>query len=94
MNTRRVFAEAKKAGLGRIIVLSRMDADNIDFATLVESIQELFGKACMLFNVPLGQGAEFRGVASTLKPPADAAGALVDPSEIERVAAGVDHRSR
>ncbi len=82
VNTRRVFAEAKKAGLGRIIVLSRMDSDNIDFATLVENIQELFGKGCVLFNVPLGQGAEFRGVASTLKPPADTAGALVDPAEL------------
>ncbi len=82
VNTRRVFTEAKKAGLGRIIVLNRMDADNIDFATLIESIQELFGKACVLLNVPLGQGAAFRGVASTLKPPADASGALVDPAEI------------
>ncbi len=59
-----------------------MDSDNIDFPTLVENIQELFGKACVLLNVPLGQGAEFRGVASTLKPPADAAGALVDPAEL------------
>ena len=74
VNTRRVFAEAKKAALGRIIVLSRMDADNIDFPTLIDSIRELFGKACMLFNVPLGQGAEFRGVAGTLKSPADAGG--------------------
>jgi elongation factor G len=82
VNTRRVFTEAKKAGLGRMIVLSRMDADNIDFATLVESIQELFGKGCVLLNVPLGQGADFRGVAGTLKPPADTAGALIDPSEI------------
>ena len=82
VNTRRVFAEAKKAGLGRMIVLSRMDADNIDFSTLVDNIRELFGKACMLFNVPLGQGTDFRGVASTLKPPADAAGALMDPKEI------------
>ncbi len=82
VNTRRVFAEAKKAGLGRIIVINRMDADNIDFTTLVANIRELFGKACVLVNVPLGHGAEFRGVASTLKPPADAAGALVNPSEI------------
>ena len=59
-----------------------MDSDNIDFADLVESIQELFGKACVLFNVPLGQGPDFRGVAATLKPPADTAGALVDPGEI------------
>ena len=82
VNTRRVFAEAKKAGLGRMIVLSRMDADNIEFAALVASIQELFGKGCVLLNVPLGQGGDFRGVANTLKPPADTAGALIDPSEI------------
>ncbi len=36
----------------------------------------------MLLNVPLGHGADFRGVASTLKPPDDTAGALVDPAEI------------
>jgi len=82
VNTRRVFAEAKKAGLGRMIVLSRMASDNSDVPALVESLRELFGKSCVLFNVPLGQGAHFRGVASTLKPPADAAGALVDPNEI------------
>ncbi len=82
VNTRRVFAEAKKAGLGRMIVFNRMDADNIDFAMLVDGIQELFGKACVLLNVPQGQGAEFRGVLSTLKPPANADGALVDPAEI------------
>ena len=82
VNTRRVFAEAKKAGLGRMIVINRMDSDNINFAELVDGIQELFGKACQLFNVPLGQGHEFRGVAATLKPPADAADALIDPAEL------------
>ncbi|MGW8255845.1 MAG: elongation factor G, partial [Thermoguttaceae bacterium] len=82
VNTRRVFAEAKKAGLGRIIVINKMDSDNIAFSELLTSIQELFGKACVLFNVPLGLGHEFRGVASTLKPPADTAGAIVDPSEL------------
>ena len=56
VNTRRVFAEAGKAGLGRMIVINKMDSDNIDFPALVESIQELFGKACVLLNVPLGQG--------------------------------------
>ena len=82
VNTRRVFQEAKKAGLGRIIVINRMDGDNIDFSTLIDNIQELFGKSCVLFNVPLGQGAGFRGVASVLKPPTDAAGALIDPKDI------------
>ena len=83
VNTRRVFAEAGKAGVGRMIVINRMDADNIEFPKLIKSIKELFGAACVLLNVPLGQGADFRGVAGTL----DAArripaGALVDPKAI------------
>jgi elongation factor G len=82
VNTRRVFNEAKKAGLGRIVILNRMDSDNINFSALVESIQELFGKGCHLLNVPLGQGTSFHGVASVLKPPADVAGALIDPAEL------------
>ncbi len=81
VNTRRVFQEAGKAGLGRMIVISRMDGDNIDFPGLLKSIQSLFGPACIPLNVPLGSGHGFRGVASTLKPPADTTGALVDPAE-------------
>ena len=45
-------------------------------------------------NVPLGQGAKFRGVASTLKPPADAAGAVLDPAKITESTAGNDHRGQ
>jgi elongation factor G len=84
VNTRRVFSEAKKAGVGRMIVLNKMDGDNIDFAALVESVQEMFGKACALLNVPRGQGSDFRGVVSTLKVPADTAGAVLDPAEINQ----------
>ncbi len=82
VNTRRVFAEAKKAGLGRFVVLNKMDQENIDFPHLLESLQEMFGKACKLVNVPLGLGQEFRGVASVLKPPADLSGAVVDPKKL------------
>ncbi|MBN2021743.1 MAG: elongation factor G [Pirellulales bacterium] len=82
VNTRRVFAEAKKAGLGRILVVNKLDMDNVDFPSLLETIQEVFGAECVPLNVPLGHGAGFQGVASTLTVPADTAGALVDPAEI------------
>jgi elongation factor G len=36
----------------------------------------------VLLNVPLGSSHDFKGVASTLKVPADTAGALMNPSEI------------
>ena len=82
VNTRRMFAEAGKAGIGRMIVINRMDTDNIEFEALVNDIRELWGGACVLLNVPLGSGEDFRGVASTLNLPDDTTGALVDPKEI------------
>ncbi len=82
VTTRRVFNEAGKAGLGRFIAINKMDADNVNFGTLVKNIQEMFGKSCQLLNVPFGQGTEFRGVASTLKVPEDTQGALIDPNDI------------
>jgi len=82
VNTRRVFHEAGKAGLGRILVINKMDADNIDFPGLIDSIREMFGKSCVLWDVPLGVGHDFRGVANVLEPPADTSGALIDPAQV------------
>ena len=82
VNTRRVFNEAGKAGLGRMILITKMDGENIDFPALIDSIRELWGTPCVLLNVPLGQGADFRGVVSTLRVPDDTSGALLDPREI------------
>jgi elongation factor G len=84
VNTRRVFTEAGKAGVGRMILINKMDGENVDFPALLEAIQELFGAACIPFNVPLGQGPEFRGVVSTLEVPADTSGALIDPAELSQ----------
>lgn len=82
VNTRRVFKEAGEAGLGRIIVINKMDTENIDFPKLLKSIQEMFGPACVPYNVPIGSGHDFKGVASVLHPPADTAGALADPKAL------------
>ncbi len=82
VNTRRVFDEAEVAGVGRMIAINKMDAENIDFDSLINSIREMWGNRCVLLNVPIGHGADFKGVASTLKVPNDTAGALVDPASI------------
>ncbi|MDR1385681.1 MAG: elongation factor G, partial [Planctomycetaceae bacterium] len=81
VNTRRVFNEAKKAGIGRIIIVNKLDGDNIDFPKLVGAIQDVFGTECVPLNVPIGHGADFKGVVSTLKEGA-ADGALIDPNDI------------
>src|SRR5262249_5566000 len=69
VNTRRMFGEAGRRGLARMLVINKMDADNIRFADLLKTIQETFGKHCVLLNAPLGQGAQFKGVVSVLNPP-------------------------
>ncbi|MDR0521907.1 MAG: elongation factor G [Planctomycetaceae bacterium] len=66
VNTRRVFAEAKKAGLGRIIILNKMDDDKASFPKLFKLIQDVFGKECVPFNTPDGEGHNFKGVKSCL----------------------------
>lgn len=82
VNTRRVFEEAERTGLGRILVISKMDTDNIKFEELIASIRELWGNRCVLVNVPIGHGPDFKGVISTLHVPEKTAGALMDPSKI------------
>src|SRR6266852_4766160 len=82
VNTRRMFSEAGRRGLARMLVINKMDADNIKFEALVNSLQETFGKGCVLFNAPLGQGAQFSGVVSVLNPPDKGpAGCLVDVAQ-------------
>jgi elongation factor G len=79
VNTRRMYAEAGRRGLARILVINQMDAENIRFTELLTAIQGTFGKGCVLFNAPIGQGAQFSGVVSVLNPPASPpAGCLVD----------------
>src|SRR5205807_4124435 len=72
VNTRRMFNEAGKRGLARMLVLNKLDAENIHFEQLVGNLQESFGKGCVLFNAPLGLGHDFHGVVSVLNPPSDA----------------------
>ncbi len=82
VNTRRVWNEAGKAGCGRILVLTKLDADNIDFPGLISSVKEVFGTSCTLLNVPLGLSEGLTGVASTLETPDSVEGAVIDPQQI------------
>jgi elongation factor G len=81
-NTRRTFELAGKAHLARIIVLNKLDQENIDFASLVDSIQESFGPTCIPMNVPCGSGANFKSVKTTLTTSnVEQNGAVVNPAQ-------------
>src|SRR5690242_15577014 len=70
LNTRRVFQEAGKLGIGRFVAITKMDADNVDYRRDLDGIRESFGPQCVPFNVPVGQGPSFSGLINVLNPPA------------------------
>ena len=86
VNTRRVWQEAGDAGLGRILCITKLDTENINFPGLIDSIREVFGHQCVLFNVPIGHGHDLKGVVSTLEVPNDTSGALIDPASLNEQA--------
>jgi len=51
-NTRKMFELTAKANMPRMIVINKMDADNISFAELVKNIQETAGSQCRCANLP------------------------------------------
>ncbi len=67
VNTRRIFHEARKLGLGRFVVITKMDAENVDYRSDLAAIRESFGVECVPFNVPIGQGPSFSGVIDVIK---------------------------
>jgi elongation factor G len=67
VNTRRVFNEAKRLGLGRFLAITKMDAENVDYTADLESLRASFGTECVPFNVPVGQGPSFSGVVDVIQ---------------------------
>ena len=52
VNTRKHFAAADRAGLAKIIVINKLDSENVDLSNLVANIQETFGSQCRCANLP------------------------------------------
>ncbi len=75
VNTRRLFQEAGRLGLGRFLVVTKMDAENVNYRSDLEAIRESFGPQCVPFNVPIGQGASFSGIIDVIQSHED------DPAE-------------
>jgi len=56
VNTRRMREQAKSNGLARVLIVNRIDADNVDLPALVENLKESFGSAVTPVNLPAGGG--------------------------------------
>ena len=86
VNTRRLFQEAGRLGLGRFVVVTKMDAENVDYRSDLEAIRESFGPQCVPFNVPVGQGPSFSGIIDVIQShDEDPADCPLPPSEAYRM---------
>lgn len=56
--TERMMRYAAERKLCRMIVINKIDADNLDLPGLVADIRERFGKQCMLLDLPVHGAAE------------------------------------
>ncbi len=56
--TERMMRHAAERKLCRMIVINKIDADNVDLPGLVADIRERFGKQCMILDLPAHGGAE------------------------------------
>ena len=56
MVTRRMMEAAAQRGLARMVVVNKIDADELDLEALLGSLVEAFGTECMPINLPAGGG--------------------------------------
>ena len=52
MMTGRFMRWAAKRGLDRLVIVNKIDAENVDLPALLAAIQEAFGKECLPLNLP------------------------------------------
>jgi elongation factor G len=52
MMTRRFMDWAGRRGLDRLIIINKIDAENVNLPALLEAIQDTFGKECLPLNLP------------------------------------------
>ncbi|MBI2753840.1 MAG: elongation factor G [Betaproteobacteria bacterium] len=54
MMTGRFMHWAAKRGLDRLVIVNKIDAENVNLPGLLEDLQEAFGKECLPLNLPAG----------------------------------------
>ncbi len=64
--SRRAWDIAGQMGLGRMVVITRMDAEGANYQEALKAVQDTFGKECIPFTIPHGECAEFSGVSRVM----------------------------
>ncbi len=67
VGSEQVWAEAEKQGVPRIIVINKLDRENINFDKVVESINVSFGHQAVLAQFPVETGPNFDSIVDLIK---------------------------
>jgi elongation factor G len=62
VGTERVWNEAEKANLPRLIFINKMDRDNANFFSTLEGIQANLSPRCLPLQLPIGSQKDFQGI--------------------------------
>src|SRR5258708_26862578 len=57
LTTRRMMEWARERNLCRMIVINKIDAENLNLPALLEQVQDVFGPECLPINLPSERGA-------------------------------------
>ena len=79
VGTEKVWKYLEQRNLPRVIVLNKMDKENVKFDVLLEELREKFGKKVVPFALPIGEGENFKGYVDIV----DRQGRLIE--EIDNV---------
>ena len=71
VGTQQMWQMAENRKLPRLIFISKMDRENVDFQRVLDALVESFGRRCIALQVPIGSEADFSGVVNLLDPAAE-----------------------
>ncbi len=84
VGTGQMWNIAEEGDLPRIVFISKIDRENSDFYSVVESLQERFGRHLVPVQIPVGAEAGFSGVVNLLDPDAGVPDEVADAVEDAR----------
>ena len=67
MDTERAWDYGVELQLPRMIYINKMDVEHADFFGTLEKMRSVFGKSIMPLQIPIGEGADFRGIIDVCK---------------------------
>ncbi len=67
VQTERAWEILDRLGLPRLVVVNKLDRENTDFFSALESLKESFGRKIVPIALPLGKEKDFKGIVDLVK---------------------------